>query len=215
VFTHEHYISAIPDSTWRSILQGISNNLAAYKPIFVTLDYANQYVRATRTSHITSSQFDTSSGQALISLSGKTDLDTSVQVFSGNDNSISNFAATVPAFSNSISITTIILGPIITSQPSNRTNHAGTTAQFTVSASGSALMYQWNKNTIPISQATNSSLVLSSVSTNDADLYTVFVHNAYGTNLSASASLTVVQLVIQSLAVTNGTAAITWSALPA
>ena len=79
VFTHERYISPIPDSTWRSILQGITNNLAAYHPIFVTLDYANQYVRATRTSRIASSQFDTSSGQVGVALSGKTDLATSVQ----------------------------------------------------------------------------------------------------------------------------------------
>src|SRR5262249_54907508 len=84
VFTHERFITPIPDSIWRSILQGITSNLAAYKPIYVTMDYANQYVRATRTSHIRCSEFDSSSGQVLVSLAGKSDLDTSVQVFVGN-----------------------------------------------------------------------------------------------------------------------------------
>ena len=31
------------------MLQGITNDLASYNPIYVTLDYADQYVRATRT----------------------------------------------------------------------------------------------------------------------------------------------------------------------
>jgi hypothetical protein len=38
-----------------SILQGMTNNLAAYNPIHVTWDHACQYVRATRTSRIVAS----------------------------------------------------------------------------------------------------------------------------------------------------------------
>src|SRR6476620_5820880 len=37
--------------------------------------------------------------------------------------------------------------PIITSQPSSRTNIAGTTATFTLGASGTSLAYQWQKGT--------------------------------------------------------------------
>ena len=55
------------------------------QPIFVTLDYASQYVRATRTSRLVSSAFDPGSGQVTATFSGKTDLDTVVYVFAGAD----------------------------------------------------------------------------------------------------------------------------------
>ena len=50
-------------ANWQAILQGITNNLASYNPIYVTLDYASQYVRATRTSRLLSSGYDPVSGQ--------------------------------------------------------------------------------------------------------------------------------------------------------
>jgi hypothetical protein len=216
VFTHETYISPIPDSTWRSILQGITNKLAPYKPIYVTLDYANQYMRATRTAKMGSCQTDASSGQVSVSLTGKADLPLSLYVYLGNDNSISNVVGTVPAFTNSITVTaaTVGLAPVITTQPQSRTNHPDTTAQFTVGASGSGLAYQWLKNASPINQATNTSLTLSAVSTNDDALYSALVSNAYGSSLSSNARLTILPLAIQSISVKTGTAAIVWSSIP-
>src|SRR5262249_15821531 len=188
-----------------------------YKPIYVTMDYANQYVRATRTSHIRCSEFDSSSGQVLVSLAGKSDLDTSVQVFVGNDSSISNLVGAVPAFTNSMTLTTAtsVLPPVILTQPQSRTNHAGAPAQFTVVAGGTAPAFQWRKNSTAIAQATNSALTLTAVSTNDAALYSVLLSNAAGTLLSSNASLTVVSsLLIQSISVSNSAAAIPWSAIP-
>ncbi len=79
-FTHEWSFQATPccpgvttvtTNQWLAILQGITNNLAAYNPIFVTLDYASQYVRATRTSRLVSSAFDPASGQVTASLLGE------------------------------------------------------------------------------------------------------------------------------------------------
>src|SRR5262249_33188163 len=81
VFTHEPYISSISDPTWRSILQGITNRLAPYKPIYVTLDYANQYMRATRTAKMGPCQVNASSGQVSVSLTGKADLPLSVYTY--------------------------------------------------------------------------------------------------------------------------------------
>jgi len=113
LYTHEWFLIPIPQSSnqtpittnnWRAILQGITNNLAAYNPVFVTYDYACQYVRATRTSRLTASDYDPVSGQVTVTLSGRTDMDTQVSVFLGQDNSIASSAIMVPAFSGAITL---------------------------------------------------------------------------------------------------------------
>jgi len=63
VFHHEGYVSGVSALNWVAILQGLTNNLAAYRPKYVTLDYANQYVRATRTSRLISSDYDPATGR--------------------------------------------------------------------------------------------------------------------------------------------------------
>jgi hypothetical protein len=318
VFTHDWYIQSTPSvgnnnpittANWRSIMQGLSNNLAPYNPVYVTLDYGNQYVRATKTSKLLSSDFDLLSGQITTTFSGKADLDTQVQIFLGADNNVSNVAATVPVFSNSLTIaaTTLalppfilsspaprtnnagtgttfvvqaggtgllgyrwyrngtnllsdgpriagassatlsitnlsgadagaytviisnapgavtsappallkVLDPLLTSQPQSRSNHAGTAVSFSVATAGTPPVYQWLKDSAPISQATNPTLLLPSVTLTDSGLYNVVVSNIYGSLPSATANLTVFPPpLIQSIAVSNDTAAITWSSIP-
>jgi hypothetical protein len=57
-------------ANWRAILQGITDNLRPYNPIYVTMDYACQYVRATRTSHIVSATYDPTNRQVTANLDG-------------------------------------------------------------------------------------------------------------------------------------------------
>lgn len=127
LFTHEFKIHPTPDNpngtaittnNWRAILQGITNNIGNYQPQYVTLDYACQYVRATRTAKISSAQYDPDSGSINVALSGKADLNLSLQVYLGSDNSISNLTVTVPAFTNTVSISAPILGvpPILAAE---------------------------------------------------------------------------------------------------
>jgi hypothetical protein len=224
LFTHEWYIhptsccgsTTITSINWRAILSGITNNIAAYKPIYVTLDYGNQYVRATRTSRITSSQFDAHSGEVSVSLSGYADLDTSLNVFVGSDNSISNYVGTVAAFTNPITVTaaTVSMPPAILVQPMSRTNHAGTTAEFSAVVSGTSLSLQWLKNAAAISQATNASLVLPAVTPSNGGPYSLVVSNNYGSLTSSVANLSVVSpLTINSLRVSNGMASVSWNAV--
>jgi hypothetical protein len=52
---------------------------------------------------------------------------------------------------------------------------AGATVNFTVTATGTGLNYQWYKNGVPISGATLSSLQLVNVSATDAAFYSVDV----------------------------------------
>src|SRR5207245_2234615 len=82
--------------------------------------------------------------------------------------------------------------PTITSQPQNQQVLLGQTAQFTVSATGSLpLRYQWffNTNTLLVA-GTNSTLTISSVSSNDVGGYSVIVSNTAGSVTSVVAFLT-------------------------
>jgi hypothetical protein len=226
LFTHDWYIQSIPSVTmnnpitaanFRAEMQGITNSLAAYKPIYVHLDYGNQYVRATKTSRMISSSYDSSSGQVEVVASGKSDFDLETQVFLGVDQNISNLVGTIPAFTNAITNTVITLpvSPSIITQPLSRTNHQGTMASFSVAAAGITPAYRWTKNGASINQATNPELALASVSTNDIGTYQAIVTNVYGAISSAPASLSVVgPLVIESISVTNGIALLNWSSIP-
>ena len=88
--------------------------------------------------------------------------------------------------------------PIILLQPTNETVSAGQTAVFTVVADGAApLNYQWVFNgTNTLAGATNSSLSLSGVQSNQAGLYEVRVSNAAASTNSISVTLTVTPFVI-------------------
>ena len=82
--------------------------------------------------------------------------------------------------------------PSITTQPVSQTNIVGTTANFSITASGTApLSYQWNFNGMNLSGATNTSLTLTNVQFNQAGNYAVLVTNLYGSILSSNALLTV------------------------
>ncbi len=93
--------------------------------------------------------------------------------------------------------------PSITSQPQSRTNAFGTTATFTVTATGDApLSYQWRKGGSPLSNAGNVSgvntnqLTITNVAFANAGSYNVVVSNLSGSVTSVPvATLTVTQAV--------------------
>ncbi|MDB6059407.1 MAG: repeat containing protein [Verrucomicrobiales bacterium] len=87
---------------------------------------------------------------------------------------------------------TVIPAPAITSQPSSLTVLQGATANFSVTATGSGLTYQWRFNGTPIANATGTSYQKSGVQLSDAGGYSVVVSNTVGTVTSSNASLTVV-----------------------
>ncbi|MEI6078634.1 MAG: FG-GAP-like repeat-containing protein, partial [Verrucomicrobiota bacterium] len=81
--------------------------------------------------------------------------------------------------------------PGITAQPISITNLAGTTATFSVEASGGALAYQWQFNGTNLAVATNSLLILPNLAPSQAGSYSVLVSNALGSTNSLAATLTV------------------------
>jgi len=83
--------------------------------------------------------------------------------------------------------------PAITSQPQSQTIPVGGTANFSVGVSGTMpLSFQWRFGGVDLASATNGTLVLTPVSTNEGGPYSVVVANAYGAVTSAVATLTVI-----------------------
>ena len=115
IFTHEFYIDPsdgpadgnISTNNFTSILQGITNDVAPYSPIYVTLDYGCQYVRATRTSQVVSADCDPVTGNVTANFTGYTDLPLTAYYYVGADSAITNLTGTVPIFSGS---TNVLLG---------------------------------------------------------------------------------------------------------
>jgi hypothetical protein len=86
----------------------------------------------------------------------------------------------------------VLVPPAITAQPVNVNVAQGSTANFTVTVSGTApLNFQWLKNGVAISGANTNVLTLAGVSTNDAANYSVIVTNIAGSITSSAALLTV------------------------
>lgn len=79
----------------------------------------------------------------------------------------------------------------ISTQPSNQAVCPGASATFSVTATGSNLVYQWRKSGVDISGANGASYTISAVSTTDAGDYDVVVTGSCGTVTSSAATLTV------------------------
>src|SRR5581483_8172370 len=96
------------------------------------------------------------------------------------------------AVTSSVAALAVYAGAQITSAPTNQGVVLGQSATFSASASGTApISYQWDFNGASIPDATNNSLVLSNVQTNEAGSYTLVVINPYGSQTSSVATLTV------------------------
>ena len=113
IFTHEFYIDpsdgpaygSVSTNDFAAILQGITNELAPYQPIYVTMDYACQYVRATRTSTLTAADYDPLTGRISATFTGNTDLPINVYAYMGADSGITNTYGVVPAFTGTTNVT--------------------------------------------------------------------------------------------------------------
>lgn len=92
--------------------------------------------------------------------------------------------------SNSASLT-LLASTAINTNPSSMNLTLNSNASFTVSATGNSLTYQWYKNNVAISGATNSTFSKTSISFSDSGSYKVIVNGTCGSVASSSAYLTV------------------------
>jgi phage gpG-like protein len=112
---------------------------------------------------------------------------------------------------SSNALLSVLAAPQITGQPLNQTVPAGSSAIFTVFATGTApLSYQWRVNGIPLVGATNTTLSLASVGLANGGIYSVSVSNLVSVTTSTNVTLTVLSPPIitagpQSQTVLSGT----------
>ena len=101
-------------------------------------------------------------------------------------------ANSVGTVTSAVATLTVLLPPAIVAQPTNQTVIAGSSADFSVVATGSGpLNYQWRFEGTEISGATNSLFSLADAQSGDAGGYSVVVANAAGSATSAVANLSV------------------------
>ncbi len=98
-----------------------------------------------------------------------------------------------PAVTSNAALLTVQQAPVITVQPSSPTVCEGSAVTLNVTAVGTGLTYQWQKNGTDIGGANGPSLIFSSVSTADAGNYTVLVKGTCNTTgvLSSTGAVTV------------------------
>jgi hypothetical protein len=104
---------------------------------------------------------------------------------------ISNTVGSLTSVAASLSVT-VPAPPTITFATGAGTIGAGFTTVFSVTATGTApLTFQWRKDGVPLTTATNSTLQLNAVTVPDSGGYDVIVSNAGGSVTSVSLPLTV------------------------
>ena len=87
---------------------------------------------------------------------------------------------------------TVLGAPTITAQPAATSVSAGSSATFNVTASGSALLYQWTRNGVAIAGATSASHTTAALTLADSGaVYAVFVFNGAGLAFGQGAVLSV------------------------
>ncbi len=80
---------------------------------------------------------------------------------------------------------------MITTHPVDQTLSTGETANFSVTATGDNLTYQWQKEALDITGETDATLVISNVSTSDIGSYNCIVSNGCGMEASNAAVLNI------------------------
>ena len=128
-----------------------------------------------------------------VNISGSTsNVLTLASIFGADDGDYSLVASNQAGIVTSSSAALLVIDPIITSQPLSRTNNAGTTATFTVSAVGTTPSFQWYKGAAPIPTGTGATLTLNNVQAPDAAAYRVVISNVFGNVTSSNVTLTVI-----------------------
>lgn len=81
---------------------------------------------------------------------------------------------------------TVVAAPTITNPPAAVVATSGTTATFSVTASGDGLTYQWRRFGLPIPGATSATLNLPGVTLASADVYEVVITNPTGASVTST-----------------------------
>jgi uncharacterized protein (TIGR02145 family)/uncharacterized repeat protein (TIGR02543 family) len=110
---------------------------------------------------------------------------------------ISNTKGTVTSSAAILSVSNNIIPPSIVTQPSNQAVIEGQPATFSVAANGTDITYQWQEDTVSITNATSASFPISSATYADSgSKYRCVVSNTKGSVTSSFAILSVSKKII-------------------
>ena len=145
LFTHEPYITNISTGNWTTILNSLTQNIASYNPIYVTIDYACEYLRALYTTSIESSIYDPLYQRVDITLFGLASVPVHLHMFTEVAGTIITNAIDIPAFSGSTSVSYFtgagsaetVSAPAMPSGPASGTT--GSSLSYTTGGSSSNL----------------------------------------------------------------------------
>lgn len=150
LFTHGFSSIDVPahqyPDDYRAVFHGIMDNLRSYNMIPVTMDYACQYLRATKTGPIKSATYDPATKLVTANFTGHTDMTTKFYVFTDGGG---QFLADAPQFTTTgaetFPVSFTAPGPLahIAVAPAPGSLVAGGTLQFTATA------YDADGNPIP------------------------------------------------------------------
>jgi uncharacterized lipoprotein YddW (UPF0748 family) len=129
---------------------------------------------------------------------GFVDLPPGTYTVTASSTNFSSKSEIVTITAGAVATRDIVMGVVqITAQPQSRTNSLGSTATFTVTATGNSPSYQWRKNGSNLSDggrisgATTPTLSINNINSLDAGDYSVIVTNIYNSETSANATLTI------------------------
>lgn len=109
LFTHEtDFLWKIQPDHWAEEIAKIASEISEYHPIYVTMDEGVRFVRATKTSRLTSFAWDESRRNIEATFSGYSDLPTHFYVFTETSGEIAARLVEIPAFQNKMVVTEYI-----------------------------------------------------------------------------------------------------------
>jgi hypothetical protein len=119
LFTHEYFIADTTPEHFDASMAAISQQIAPYRPMYVTYDEAARYVRALVTSRLTGAEYDTSTRMLTTTFSGDSDLPTRYSVYTDVGGAIQRDFVQVPAFSGGYTHSALfdVLTPTATPTP--------------------------------------------------------------------------------------------------
>ena len=170
LFSHEYtFTGQMSQSGWRAVLQGITNNISNYNPIYVSLDYGCQYARAKYNSKITSYEYNPATQQITTTLGGYTDMPTKFYLFYEAGGNIQQALIDVPQFNGYTQVVSTPPPPdttpptVISASPSNTATDVSTLVNVTVTFSEAMDLTTINASTFVLRDPQNN-LVPASVS---------------------------------------------------
>jgi fibronectin type 3 domain-containing protein len=174
LFSHEYtFVNSMSQSSWRAVLQGITNNISSYDPIYVSMDYACQYVRAKYNTKITAYEYNPATQQITTTFSGQPDMPTKFYLFTKVNGNIQQDLVDVPQFNGLTQVVTTPPPPdtaaptVVSVFPSNGASNVSTLVNIVATFSEGMDLASINASAFEVRDSLNNPVAIS-VSYNSA-----------------------------------------------